>query len=532
MGEPAQRAFAAARRMLELALAGGSVLFVLAVAAVIVSRIAHPFELEKMEGGSVDHVLRLVEGRPLYAAPSLDFVAFAYTPLYYAVGALLAPWTGAGFAPLRAISVAATAGACALLFSLVRRETRSAFPGLLAVGLFAATYPLSDAWLDLARVDSLFLLFLLAALVLVRRSSDPLPRLAAGLAVALAFHTKQTALVISLPLALYCLTVRWRTGLVFAAASYGTIAAATLALSAATDGWYRYYVFTLQAQPLVVPEMALAYWTTDLWAALPVAVLLGAFFLVAGFAGDGPGASALGVTASRARERSAPDRHTAWFWACAAAAFVAGSWPSRIAFGQHVNALLPAHAMLAILFGLGWHRAAALARRAGPHAEWLGAFLALACVLQLATRVYDPRRFVPSPADRAAGAAFVERMRALEGDVLVASHGYLPRLAGKPSFANGVAVSDLMLRDAGSPAQTAFADQMREALRSQRFGAVILDTGWWFQEELEAHYEPADPVFTDPKVFWPVSGARTRPERVYVPRRPGPGNAGASGSGG
>jgi hypothetical protein len=508
MSDAMQRALALARQTLELGLAAGSVLFVLAVVAVVVSRIGHPFELEKMEGGSVDHVLRLVEGQPLYPAPGVDFVAFAYTPLYYWAGALLAPWTGAGFVPLRAISVAAAAGVCALIFVLVRRETRSAFAGLLALGLFAATYPLSDAWLDLARVDSLYLFFLLAAVLLVRLSSDPLPRLAAGLAVALAFHTKQTALVISLPLALYCLAERWRTGLVFVAASYGAIGAATLALTAASDGWYRYYVFTLQAKALIVPAMIAAYWTTDLWAALPVAVLLAAFYL-------------LGLAFE-------PGRRSGWLWLCAAAGFVGGTWPSRIAFGQHVNALLPAHAMLAILFGLGWKRAAELARRAGPHAEWLGAFLALACALQLATRVYDPRRFVPSPADRAAGESFVARMRAVEGDVLLASHGFLPRLAGKPSFANGVGVSDVMLRDAGSPAQIAFTEAMRTALREQRFGAVILDTRWWFQEELEAHYEESEPVFTEPNVFYPVSGSRTRPERVYVPRRPPLGAEGAA----
>jgi hypothetical protein len=49
------------------------------------SRVAYPYEFESMEGSMVDHVRRLFAGQPLYVGPSLEFVPFIYTPLFYGV---------------------------------------------------------------------------------------------------------------------------------------------------------------------------------------------------------------------------------------------------------------------------------------------------------------------------------------------------------------------------------------------------------------------------------------------------------------
>ncbi len=63
-------------------------------------RVRHPFELEWMEGACVDHVLRVLSGRPLYTEPRLEWVPFIYTPLFYYVSAAVAKVVGAGFLPL------------------------------------------------------------------------------------------------------------------------------------------------------------------------------------------------------------------------------------------------------------------------------------------------------------------------------------------------------------------------------------------------------------------------------------------------
>ena len=59
----------------------GPIWYFLAVAYIVARRFAYPFELEWLEGGSLIQVLRLLDGQPLYAPPSLDYIAFNYPPL-------------------------------------------------------------------------------------------------------------------------------------------------------------------------------------------------------------------------------------------------------------------------------------------------------------------------------------------------------------------------------------------------------------------------------------------------------------------
>ena len=49
-------------------------------------RIGFQYEIEWMEGGIYERVARVLEGKPLYVSPSLEFSPFVYTPLYYAGG--------------------------------------------------------------------------------------------------------------------------------------------------------------------------------------------------------------------------------------------------------------------------------------------------------------------------------------------------------------------------------------------------------------------------------------------------------------
>src|SRR5262249_13265813 len=156
------------------------------------------------EGATLDHVRRVLTDAPLYARPSLDFVAFAYPPLYYYLAALGLRIGGSGFAAMRAISIAASGGSLVLIYVLVRAESghRIAF---VSAGLFVATYASSGAWLDLGRVDSLYLCLALATGVVLVRATSPLHFAAAGLLAALALLTKQTILVTLVLVAPYLL---------------------------------------------------------------------------------------------------------------------------------------------------------------------------------------------------------------------------------------------------------------------------------------------------------------------------------------
>ena len=172
---------------------------VLAYAWVALHRVGYPFELDWMEGGSVELAARVAGGHSLYTAPSLAFVGWTYTPLYYWLSAGVAKLIGVGFAPLRLVSLVASLVAMATLAWMVLRETGSRLAGLIAAGLFAASFRISGAWFDTGRVDSLFLALTLLTLAWGRRAESVRGGLGLGVLAFLAYFTKQSALVAVAP---------------------------------------------------------------------------------------------------------------------------------------------------------------------------------------------------------------------------------------------------------------------------------------------------------------------------------------------
>jgi hypothetical protein len=159
----------------------------------------YPYELEWMEGGMVAHVGRVLAGRPLYAPPSLEFVSFLYPPGYYLAAAAVAKLTGLGFFPLRLLSFLSSLSTFAVIVTLAKRETESWTHGLVAAGVFAATYVRAGGWLDLARLDSFYVLLLLGSILALRHATFRGGEVLAGLLFAAAFFTKQSAVVVVVP---------------------------------------------------------------------------------------------------------------------------------------------------------------------------------------------------------------------------------------------------------------------------------------------------------------------------------------------
>jgi hypothetical protein len=136
--------------VLKWLLAGASVWYIGSYLAVALLRIGYPFELEWMEGAVANHVLRVLNGQPLYASPSIDFVPFIYAPFYFYVSAGFATVLGFSLFPLRLVSFLSSLACFAIIYAFVRRETGSRFFGLLSAALFAATFRAAGAWLDVA----------------------------------------------------------------------------------------------------------------------------------------------------------------------------------------------------------------------------------------------------------------------------------------------------------------------------------------------------------------------------------------------
>jgi hypothetical protein len=149
-----------------------------------------------MEGGSLHQALRLQQGLAIYPEPSAEFVPFLYTPFYSAVLAGLGLVLPLGYSLGRVVSVVAAVAVGAGLWRLVGREGKPRAHQAAAVGMWCAGYVFTFRWYDVARADSLFLALLLWGLVLLRDArGDRRRAMVAGVLVALAFWTKQTAAV-------------------------------------------------------------------------------------------------------------------------------------------------------------------------------------------------------------------------------------------------------------------------------------------------------------------------------------------------
>lgn len=465
------------------------VLFIGLYLTVAFLRCRYQFELEWMEGGMVDHIRWILDGNPLYVPPSIDFVPFIYTPLYFYTSAVVAKLVGVGFLAPRLVSIASSIGLFTLILLIVRRQTGHWTGAVLAAGLFAATFEISGAWFDIARVDTFFLFLLLGGVYLAGSSRSVRVQLAAGLLFALAFLTKQTALFI-LPLVALGTLVTWRwRGLVSVGAAGFFIGVSVLYLDFSHDGLFTYYVLDLPRAHPILPAMHRQFWLGDILRPLLPACILS-------------------VTAIVLMIKSKQEKP--WLLLIFSVALILTAWLIRIRSGSYLNVLMPAYLAMSIFFGLAIETI-----RSSARGRLVQAAVFMLALVQFGLLADDPRSQIPGKEDTEAGERLIEAVASFDGKIFMPSHGHLPALAGKKPWAHILAVEDLIKGDKGKFGRQLNAEIL-DAIRGQRFDAIVLD-GWWFAE-LTDHYRLSAMIFEDDELFWPVTGKRTRPELILTPR--------------
>jgi hypothetical protein len=444
-------------RLLVVAL---SLLFAALFLWAAIKRMYYPFEVEWIESGIIVSVLRIAHGQPLYAAPTLDYVPYIYTPLYLYVAAAVTKLVGVAghdYLAMRLVSTLSTIGSCCAIYALVRTETPRRIAAVAAVGLYLASYAVVNGFYDIGRVDSLFIFLLLVALLLQRRGYP----VVAALVWVLVFQTKQTVL----PLAVVILLAEWQRPkrMVLALATFGIVVAASIVwMNHTTGGWYGFYIFgVVRGLPLVLRQAVLF---------VPLTVL-------------GPMAAAWMVIATAAvTSRMKLDR--VMFYLFVSFALFGGIWFVESHRGASMNSVMPVYAWASVLFGVSIARLLDLTE----DQPRLALAVLLAVAVQLMAMIYNPGRFVP-PADAVARSQqFVERLRALPGDVYVLNHSYDAVLAGKQPHAEGEALGAVLDAKLGATSADLSA-QLDAAMAGHRYTAVVVDaletkeTGWGFERQ-------------------------------------------------
>lgn len=482
----------------------GAAYYVAAFLYVALSRISYPFALEWLEGGSYLQVQRVLSGQALYAQPTMAYVAMIYPPLFYYVAAALARMAGFGFFTMRLVSLLSSLGCIVLIYLICRGEGTNWQSAALGSGLFAATYSLSGFWFDIARVDMLSVFLVLAAIWLLRLKTRA-AAVAAGLVFAMACLTKQTHLITFACVSAYMISFERRRLLWFSLSTVALLAAAYLFLDHLYSGWFRFFVLRLALgsgeyvtfAPATFLQTALDFWSGSILFILPVVSILILAFIVI-------------------EMRRGGDRPRLFFFLACAVGMIGTSW-SVVQVGGFKNDLVPAYAVLAILFGLSlqW------LLFTGSIRMTIRAGLITLCALQFVFLGYPLAAQIPTPGDLEAGQQLVSRLRSQPGEVYVPFHPDLALMANKAPYASWSPMFQLEGNYGGGDIRQSgrVKTEFSRAMADHRFSMIVLDQQPnWIWGNPQQHYSISSaPVFADPAVFWPVTGWQTRPEIIMLP---------------
>ena len=472
---------------------------VVAYVVVALQRISYPYELTYFEGSTVEVTARVVAGEPLYGQPTTAFVPWPYPPLYFWVTGALARLTGLDLPTMRLVSFAASLAVLVLLAMVVRRAGGSTVAGIVAAGLGAATFRVSGAFADTARVDSLLLALLLAAVLVGMRVRSWRGGVALGAVLLLGFLTKQNALIVAAPMLLWLLVRRRGVG-VGATVTLGVgVVGSTVLGGLLTGGWYARYVLLQLPSQSWAPRWIWDFWLEDLVIPFAVTIVVVGSLVLTGLPRTGPA-------------RWWPprvDQQRAYLLACAAGMLLA-SWVARLHEGGYANVSMPAQAAVAGAVGLlvtAWLRSERATSRAT-------AVIAALLAVQVVLMTLSHSDVVPTDADRAAGDRLVATLRDLPGAVLVPTHPYYLRLAGRPTHAASVAVYDQLHAADG-------AEQLAGVVPWDLDGvsAVILDNAsdtLLFGPALTRDFTLVTSMVVPDGVFLPMTDLATHPALLYV----------------
>jgi len=447
--------------------------------------VPYRYPLEWMEGGIADVVARVMSGENIYTAPSVEYVPYIYPP------------AGLQLSTLRLVSVAATLLSITLIYRLLRAEGVARWICATGALFFLATFEHSGCWFHLARIDNLFVCLLLAVTLLLRGPGNARRAVAAGLLLAAAFLTKQTAAISLAPLLAALLWLDPRRAWIAGGTSVLAVFASLVVLHLASDGWSTFFLLRLPRNHGLILSLWRHFWWADLWPHFAFALLL----------------SAVGLGMMAVRDRSRVVFYGAMFVGCAG-----GAWISRLHLGGYLNVLMPVHACIAVLVALGLDtlRRTAAERR-GSGARWFVS-AGLPCMALLPFLFvglpWEGRR--PTEADRREGDAYLERISRIDGDIFVWCQRFVQTYAGKRSFGSNMAVGDV-IRGGGDPAER-LKREIQDAVRDRRFAAIIFSSRPppWLRGAIANHYDLDETLQRED--FVPVIGLPVRPRTIYLPR--------------
>ena len=487
---------------------------VFAFLGLAILRLGYPLELDYIEGVMMDHIVRLSQGRPIYVAPSLDFITLAYMPGYATVSSLLARVVGPHFWVPRLVSLLSMCGLITLVILVVRTETRRWTWGIAGAAILTMSYGVTGGHYDVGRPDSMMLFLSMAGLTTLRFTTGTRGAVASALLLTAAFFTKQHAVWFGIA-GIAHLAVNDRARLKpYAATLIAGCAGGYLLLSLWLGPWFRFYTWEIPSRWSEVSRVRIVHYVghgllgTHALVVLPALLSLAlvnppwrgreGVWMFAGLAGLATGFMAT-LDPDAFRHVMNPT-------------VVAFSVLGPICMARLVNAFVPA------------------AREPGAPVPPIAAFIF--CLLWVPL-IYPIRAHLPHRNGHAAHDSLIVKLRSYPGPVLVLYHGFYGWQAGKGTGLHQITLDDIIRAPGNSLLRRdpEYFDRLFEPLRTGDNRPMILTDirldhsgsesrdlwravarSYRLQGELSPEIE---------KAANPITGNHWTPRYLYVPLRPG-----------
>lgn len=448
------------------------------------SRINYQFELEWMEGGMLQHVERINDGKDIYYEPSAEFVPFIYSPFYFYAASVSTKIFGEELFSLRLVSLASVSVSFLLIFLITFNKTKDFKLGIISAGLFAGVYGLTGSFYDLARVDSLFSMLILLTFFLIQRKNI-IFWILASFAGILAFYTKQSAIGIFLPLLIFLMIYDRKRLMIFGLPLVVSVILLIVTMNHSSNGIFSLYIFDIPSTFDLLPVKGVKFIFFDIFKPFALGVVAVIFVLIELYKSNkGEFALTAGLFLG----------------------MLTYSFFSRMHWGGYDNVLIPAYAVFALSVPAAYY-----------YLKNSGRNLVLPTILiiaQLLFLIYKPMEYIPVADDLKSGKEIVERIKSIEGEVYIPSHPYLLKMAGKIDHAHSMAVLDVM--SLGNIVSEKLAREIDSLVSSKHYSAIITDNHWVINNLEEYYYYGGD--VSKGNSFFTVCGLKSRPEKIWFPR--------------
>lgn len=481
------------QRISNLLLFAISAIPVLFFVFVISQRILLPVTFEWGEGAGLNQIQRILGGKALFVEPTIDFSALVYTPVYYYLSAALSFFIKPVLLAARLFSLLCALATAAILYRLVKTRTDNPLAGWFSLALFFSCYYLSDGYFDLARVDALYVFLAVAAFYIFLNSTTQLDYFLAGIVVVIGFFTKQSAVLVFLPLAIYLLRFHWKRTWILLPVIVLGILIPVWVLNQFSNGWFGYYIFELPREHGFSPLAAVNFWLGDLLRYLGIALGFSAVYMI--FSPACQKEVAAVDSQQKYGKLGKPDKQQvsdALITILFASGAVITSWLTRSANGGGANNVMLAYTAVALLFGLGIGRAQSFVNKKDENVLRFQLLITLMIAIQFLGLIYNPFDLIPTHDEISANAALMEEIRDADGPVLIPYRSNLAIDVGKASQIHAVNLFELTGYFLGEfrPEGREILSQVQQNICDQTYSMIILDQPMpWFQEQIEIAYQ-------------------------------------------